>query len=42
MEESLVVRMATTILTNRATQARFERNPAATRDPPTNSTPDTN
>src|SRR6202047_1635859 len=41
MAESLVVRMATSISTITATQARLERNPTVSKDPPTNSTPDT-
>src|SRR3984893_2625321 len=41
MAESLVVRMATSISTNKATQTRLERNPTISKDPPTNSTPDT-
>src|ERR1700730_11730143 len=41
MAESLVVRMATTISPNNATQAGLERNPTVSEDPPANSTPDT-
>jgi hypothetical protein len=41
MAESLVVRIATSISTNKATQARLERNPTVSKDPQTNSTPDT-
>lgn len=41
MAASLVVRMATSISTNKATQARLERNPTVNKHPPTDSTPDT-
>src|SRR5215469_2586917 len=41
MAESLVVTMATSISTNKATHARLERNPRVSRHPLTNSTPDT-
>src|ERR1700738_2565451 len=41
MAERLVVRMATSISTNKATQARLERNPTVSKDPPTKSTLDT-
>src|ERR1700732_19670 len=41
MTESFAVRIATSISTNNATQTRLERNPTISKDPPTNSTPDT-
>jgi len=42
MVESALVRVATIISINRATQAGLERNPTASKDPPTNSTPTRN
>src|ERR1700734_982483 len=39
--ESLVVRMATSILTSNTKQARLDRNPTTSKQPPTNSAPET-
>jgi hypothetical protein len=41
MVETVLVRTATIISINKATQAGLERDPTVSKDPPTNSTPDT-